>query len=113
METNQNQPNEANKSDRMNSQSSPGTQWEQTKRKIKARFSKLNDSDIDECRHDLDQLRGKVQKAYGYSDEKAGEEFDSFKQSLDGMRSNTQSGLNQSKDQDQTKDQDQSYSKAV
>lgn len=56
--------------------------WKETKTKIKARFSKLSDSDVDELNGHMDQLPKKVQKAYEYDKAKAQIECKSFTDSL-------------------------------
>lgn len=56
--------------------------WKEIKGKIKSKWAKLTDNDIDEVEGNLENLAGKIQKKYGYAKEKAEEEFKSFKKSL-------------------------------
>jgi len=56
--------------------------WKETKTKIKAKFGKLSDSDIDGLDGHMDKLQGKVQKAYSYDNAKAEQECKSFTDSL-------------------------------
>lgn len=56
--------------------------WKETKDKIKARFGKLSDSDIDGLNSHMDQLSTKVQKAYEYDKTKAEKECKDFTESL-------------------------------
>jgi uncharacterized protein YjbJ (UPF0337 family) len=56
--------------------------WKETKSKIKAKFGKLSDSDIDGLNGHMDQLPTKVQKAYQYDKAKTDEECKSFTNSL-------------------------------
>jgi uncharacterized protein YjbJ (UPF0337 family) len=45
--------------------------WKQVKGKIKAKWGKLTDSEIEQIEGNYDQLCGKIQKAYGISREQA------------------------------------------
>lgn len=45
--------------------------WKQVKGKIKAKWGKLTDDEIDQAEGNYDQLVGKIQKAYGLSREEA------------------------------------------
>ena len=56
--------------------------WKETKTKIKERFGKLSDSDIDGLNGHMDQLTSKVQKAYEYDKTKAEAECKCFTESL-------------------------------
>ncbi len=56
--------------------------WKETKGKIKAKFGKLSDSDIDGLNGHMDQLPAKVQKAYEYDKPKAEKECTAFTDSL-------------------------------
>jgi len=53
--------------------------WTEIKGKIKAKWGKLTDSEIDTFNGNLDQLAGKIQQTYGYAKEKAEEEYNNFK----------------------------------
>ena len=56
--------------------------WKETKSKIKSKFGKLSDSDIDSLNGHMDQLSTKVQKAYQYDQSKADQECKTFTDSL-------------------------------
>lgn len=56
--------------------------WNELKGKIKAKWAKFTDQDIDELKGNLEQIAGKIQKTYGYAKEKAEQEFNEFKASL-------------------------------
>ena len=56
--------------------------WKETRGKIKAKFGKLSDSDIDGLNGHMDQLSAKVQKAYEYDKTKAEKECKDFTESL-------------------------------
>ena len=58
------------------------TAWSALKGKIKAKFGKFNDADIESLNGHMDQLQSKVQKVYSYSEEKAKGECNSFNNSL-------------------------------
>ncbi len=45
--------------------------WDLAKGRIKARFGKLTDDELDEVKGDFDQLCGRLQQAYGLSREQA------------------------------------------
>jgi uncharacterized protein YjbJ (UPF0337 family) len=46
-------------------------EWNETKTKIKAKFARLSDSDIEGLNGHMDQLASKVQKVYEYDKVKA------------------------------------------
>ncbi len=60
----------------------PQNEWKVTKGKIKAKFGKLSDSDIESLNGHMDQLTSKVQKAYMYDKTKAEKECKAFNESL-------------------------------
>jgi uncharacterized protein YjbJ (UPF0337 family) len=45
--------------------------WKQVKGKIKARWGKLTDDELDQIEGDYDMLCGRIQKAYGLSRDEA------------------------------------------
>lgn len=57
--------------------------WTELKGKIKTKWAKFTDSDLDEVKGNLEQIVGKLQKTYGYAKDKANEEYLEFKKSLD------------------------------
>ncbi|MCB9919787.1 MAG: CsbD family protein [Planctomycetes bacterium] len=52
--------------------------WKQFKGKAKQRWGKLTDDDLDVIAGKRDELEGRLQKAYGYTKEKAQQEIDTF-----------------------------------
>ena len=65
----------------MNKDSAQGS-WTEMKGKIKARWAKLTDNDIDEFKGNMEQIAGKLQKTYGYAKDKAQQEYKEFNASL-------------------------------
>lgn len=53
----------------------------QVKDKIRAKWDKLTDHDISESRGSVDDLQGRLKKAYGYDDLRARKEFNDFSSS--------------------------------
>lgn len=60
--------------------------WNSVKTKIKSRFSKLTDDNIDSLKGSLDLLSDKLQSVYGYAKAKADSELESFKGSLHDLK---------------------------
>lgn len=56
--------------------------WTELKGKIKQRWSKLTDNDMGVIEGNIDELVGRVEKAYGYTKDKAWAEFEEFKSKL-------------------------------
>lgn len=52
--------------------------WNELKGSIKAKWAKLTDDDLNEAEGNYDQIKGKLQKLYGYSKERAETEFNDF-----------------------------------
>ena len=52
--------------------------WKEVKGKIKEKFGKLSDSDIEGLNGHMDRLQGMVQKTYNYSEDKAKQECKDF-----------------------------------
>jgi len=52
--------------------------WSNVKQKIKAKFGKFSDTEIEGLKGHMDQLTSKVQKMYGYDKEKAEKECKEF-----------------------------------
>ena len=57
-------------------------EWTMVRSKLKERFSKLTEDNIDSMKNDLSHLTAKLQSAYGYGKEKAESECTSFKTSI-------------------------------
>ena len=62
--------------------------WKITEGKIRARWGKLTDDDLLVIKGRMEELEGRIQKAYGYSKEKAKMEYQSFKESLEKNKKN-------------------------
>ena len=59
------------------------TEWNETKGKIKSKWSKLADADVDSFKGNMDLIAEKIQKAYGYTKDKAEQEYKDFKKTLE------------------------------
>jgi uncharacterized protein YjbJ (UPF0337 family) len=53
--------------------------WKELKGDVKQAWSKLTDDDLGAVKGNVDELIGRIQKTYGYTKEKAQQEFDNFK----------------------------------
>ena len=56
--------------------------WEEIKGKIRSKWGKLNDDEIESFKGNLDQLVGKIEQTYGYAKDFAEKEYNEFKSSL-------------------------------
>ena len=56
--------------------------WGDIKTKIKTKWSSFNDYEVESFQGNLENITQKLQKAYGYSRERAEREFNDFKASL-------------------------------
>jgi uncharacterized protein YjbJ (UPF0337 family) len=56
--------------------------WIELKAKIKTRWNKFSDQDLESVKDKMDAISGQVQKVYGMSKEQADREFQEFKTSL-------------------------------
>jgi uncharacterized protein YjbJ (UPF0337 family) len=57
--------------------------WITTKAKIKAKWSKFTDQDIDNLQKSMDGIVGYIQKAYSLTKEQAESQYNDFKTSLE------------------------------
>jgi hypothetical protein len=57
--------------------------WEEVKSKIKKRWNKLNDLELDSLQNDLNQLGNKLMLRYGFSDDFAKSESTKFFKGLE------------------------------
>jgi uncharacterized protein YjbJ (UPF0337 family) len=55
--------------------------WKMLKGKIRQQWGKLTDNDMDAFKGNAEEAIGKIQKAYGYTKDKAREEYRNFKSS--------------------------------
>lgn len=58
--------------------------WKQFRGKVQEQWGRLTDDELDQIDGQRDQIVGLLQERYGYSLERAEDEFDSFIDSLDG-----------------------------
>ena len=56
--------------------------WTQFKGKVKEKWGKLTDDDLDVVAGKRDQISGKLQQRYGYAKEQAEKELDEFASSI-------------------------------
>ena len=66
----------------MMNQSNIQRNWQETRGKIKSRWTKLSDTAIDSVKDNLPLLKEQIQKTYGYSREQATREFNEFNSSI-------------------------------
>jgi hypothetical protein len=59
--------------------------WAEIKARIKSKWSRLNDSDVDGLKTDLDLLAGKIETVYGIARNHADRQFDEFKKSVQSL----------------------------
>lgn len=57
--------------------------WREMTGKIKQKWAKLTDDDLKGVEGNVDEIKGRLRKVYGYSKEKAHQEFEDFRSSLD------------------------------
>jgi uncharacterized protein YjbJ (UPF0337 family) len=57
--------------------------WKQFAGKVRAKWGKLTDNDLQVVAGKRDQLAGMLQKKYGYAKDQAEKELDEFTKSLD------------------------------
>lgn len=65
----------------MNKDTAEGV-WTETKGKIRSKWAKFTDNDLEEIKGNLEQIAGKLQKTYGLVKEKAEQEYAEFIASL-------------------------------
>jgi len=64
-------------------------QWKELKGKVRERWGRLTDDDLEQIGGKKDQLVGKLQKHYGYAKDQAEREADEFCHSCDGASART------------------------
>lgn len=62
----------------MNKQQVKGN-WQELKGKVKQKWAKLTDDDIMAAEGNMEELAGRLQSTYGYSKERAQQEFETFR----------------------------------
>jgi uncharacterized protein YjbJ (UPF0337 family) len=88
----------------MNSNTIQGN-WDEIKGKIRAKWGKISEDDVESLKGNLTQLSGKIQSAYGYAKEKAEQEFSDFQQSLAGKANAKVEEVNQKIDNTKNKNE--------
>jgi uncharacterized protein YjbJ (UPF0337 family) len=68
--------------------------WTEIKGKIKAKWGKISDDEIESLKGNLTQLSGKIQTAYGYAKDRAEKEFTEFQNTLAGKANEKVEKLN-------------------
>ncbi len=56
--------------------------WTELKGKIKSKWGKFNDEEVESIKGDLTLLAGKIQKVYGIAKDHADRQYDEFKKSV-------------------------------
>ncbi len=65
------------------------TDWSDLKGKIKNKWGQFLDSDIDSFKENMDTIPDRIQRTYGYSKEKADQEYGDFKKSISNLEKPT------------------------
>jgi uncharacterized protein YjbJ (UPF0337 family) len=58
-------------------------EWTDLKGKIKSKWSKLADTDVDSFKGNMHLIADKIQTTYGYTKDKAQQEYNDFKKSIE------------------------------
>ncbi len=66
----------------MNSPIIDNKKWNETKSKIKAKFSNFTDDEIESVKGDLNLLVAIIERVYGVAKDQAHKQFDEFKKSI-------------------------------
>lgn len=64
--------------------------WNEIKGKIRTKFAKFTDDDLESFKGHLDQIAGKLQKVYGYAQERAEKEYNELKASFNEVKKDAQ-----------------------
>lgn len=78
--------------------------WADTKAKIKSKWNRLSDSQLDGLESDFDRLPEQIRKTYGYSQQQADREFSEFKMSLESGSGSQNSDMRQENRQKNQRD---------
>jgi uncharacterized protein YjbJ (UPF0337 family) len=62
---------------------STSAEWTDIKGKIKAKWNKLGDKDFEGLKGNMDLISERLQTAYGYTKDKAEQEYKDFKKTLE------------------------------
>jgi uncharacterized protein YjbJ (UPF0337 family) len=66
------------------------TNWSEVKGKIKAKWSKFADADVESLKGNMHLITEKIEKAYGLSKDRAEQEYKDFKISLGALPPNVE-----------------------
>jgi uncharacterized protein YjbJ (UPF0337 family) len=69
------------------------TNWSELKGKVRGKWGKLTDQDLDNLKTDFGQLSGKIQKAYGIAKDQADQQFNDFKKSVESLMGHAESPI--------------------
>jgi uncharacterized protein YjbJ (UPF0337 family) len=69
----------------MNKNISEG-KWQEIKGKIRTKFAKFTDDDLESFKGNLEQITGKIKTVYGYAQDKADKEYAALKDSFTDFR---------------------------
>ena len=61
--------------------------WTELKSKIKAKWTKFNDLEIESLKDNLDQITAKIQKVYGVAKDQADHQYNEFRKSVQSLLS--------------------------
>lgn len=67
----------------MNTPDKAQSDWSEIKGKIKTKWGKFVDTDVDGFKGNMDLISEKLQKTYGYTKDKAEQEYKDFKKTLE------------------------------
>jgi uncharacterized protein YjbJ (UPF0337 family) len=68
--------------EQMNNSDQAQTEWTDLKGKIKSKWAKFSDTEVDAFRDKIDMISEQLQKTYGYTKDKAEQEYKAFKTGL-------------------------------
>ena len=68
--------------------------WAELKGKIKSKWNKFSDEEIESIKGDLNQLAGKVQKTYGIAKDQADHQYEEFKKSMQSLIGQDETAVN-------------------
>ncbi len=72
--------------------------WKDIKGKIKSKFGKFTDDELESFNGKLDQIASKIQKTYGYSQERAEKEYADLKATFGSSERDSEEKLNRKDD---------------
>jgi uncharacterized protein YjbJ (UPF0337 family) len=69
------------------------TNWSELKGKVRGKWGKLTDQDLDSLKTDFGQLSGKIQKAYGLAKDQADQQLNDFKKSVESLMGHAETSI--------------------